>query len=290
MTQEFTRTALCFNTTVLWLDDYLGNEQATVWGTTELAQVLEVVSQYYGVAYASYSAMVRDLVYRDTRETQLSPDWYKHGRYERQIHPGASVHQALAWVVAYQFLSWAVEACAVAPEPRSLELPPRLTPSLTIDQVSDLWKEPQCRRQRCPFVWTAALDRQHNDPDWIRQNVDPHVTTKHWEIAAQHPKRGYIAKGHSDNEWVLSAQSVSRMEVFYMQSYGPQWRDSRAKVTVTNSVGIVLNSTEVSGYHSKDTSETESAELTWNETTDVTVRITMSGQIFKLQGVVLCGD
>ena len=74
---------------LLHLDDYLGNEQHEILATTELSQAVHTLSSYYGFSFVSYSDMVRDFVYGDTKESMFSPaGWYRaNGAYnEKSIH------------------------------------------------------------------------------------------------------------------------------------------------------------------------------------------------------------
>ena len=76
---------------LLFLDDYLGNEQRSILQTTELSQGLQVLANYYGYGLVSYPDVVRDWVYGTTTETAFSPaGWYKENKEGmfREIHPG----------------------------------------------------------------------------------------------------------------------------------------------------------------------------------------------------------
>jgi hypothetical protein len=120
MIQEFCRAVLeprpcqTHAPLLLHLDDYLGNEQHQILATTELSQAVHTLSSYYGFASMSYSDMVRDLVYGDTRETMFSPaGWYdKGGRYTREIHPQTGMHIATSFLMAYNLLHLATIYCA----------------------------------------------------------------------------------------------------------------------------------------------------------------------------------
>jgi hypothetical protein len=122
MTQDFVRTVLkrqpCqdHRPLLIHLDDYLGNEQREIMATTELSQGVRVLANYYGFSSLSYSNVVRDLVYGDTREGWFSPDgWWpnKATTMEREIHPGMGMHITTSWLVAYNLLHIATIYCSM---------------------------------------------------------------------------------------------------------------------------------------------------------------------------------
>jgi len=124
MTQGFVRTTMrrkpCDTepSLVIHMDDYLGNEQRQIWSTTELMQGVNVLANYYGFASISYSNMMRQLVYADTREEWFSPKgWYptEEGPMDREIHPGMGMHLTAAWTVAYNLLHGVTTYCSMEP-------------------------------------------------------------------------------------------------------------------------------------------------------------------------------
>jgi len=157
---------------LLHVDDYLGNEQRTIWDTTELSQGVQVLANYYGFASLSYADVVREIVYGDTKEAWLSANWWETGTYDRQIHPGMGMHIASTWVVAYYLFNLMTTYCSLPPPPKDYQiqdystgylglpplrsdikqvqnkpqshpkgLPPALTKELLIEDVSKLWEE-----------------------------------------------------------------------------------------------------------------------------------------------------
>ena len=77
MAQQFARVVMSEceekRPLLLWVDEYLGNEQRGVLQTTELSQGLQVLANYYGYGFVSYADTVRDLVYGTKNETTFSP-------------------------------------------------------------------------------------------------------------------------------------------------------------------------------------------------------------------------
>jgi hypothetical protein len=96
---------------LLWIDDYLGNEQRSILATTELNQKIQVLASYYGFASLSLGNAVRDLVYANTHEKLFSPQWYNGDKdtidsnMVRQIHPEQGMHLSMMYIVAYNILN-----------------------------------------------------------------------------------------------------------------------------------------------------------------------------------------
>jgi lysophospholipase L1-like esterase len=239
MTQDFVRQALrpqsCKGVQqplLLHMDDYLGNEQREIWSTTELAQGVNVLANYYGFASISYADMVRDWVYGDTRESLFSPQgWYDGGVFSREIHPGVGAHSTMAWAVAYNLLNLATTQCSMESgsiisytEQRKLQLlenpeaadipgkplpvpkglPPRLSKELSLEEVSGLWRESSetlvhsesqssgCQ-DRCPFSWVGGIDLQQSDAQWIQEYFNGHTTKENgWKLAGGEQKIGFV--------------------------------------------------------------------------------------------------
>jgi hypothetical protein len=117
------------NTILLWLDDYIGNEQREILSIQTLSQTLHILSNYYGFGYISYADTVRDLIYSDTTETMFSPSgWYTTSnsnnnnnnnnnntdtKMKREIHPGQGMHIATVWIVAYNIVTMLISQCNI---------------------------------------------------------------------------------------------------------------------------------------------------------------------------------
>lgn len=204
---------------IIHFDDYIGNEQREILATMEGSFAVQSLSKYYGFSSISYTDLVRDWVYGDTRETWFSPEgWYTKEDDKtmiREIHPQLGMHIVAAWVVAYNMLDMVTTFCSVQPwqipglegrqdtllqsyettrlylpqlpslrgdtkyvppgKPRSppLGLPPRLTKTLSLEEISELWKNEtdnqrdrsvsSCgegesfNRTKCPFAWVSRV-------------------------------------------------------------------------------------------------------------------------------------
>jgi len=150
---------------LLYLDDYLGNEQKGILDTLAVNSALHKLSGYYGFGFMSYADVVRDFVYSNPSEEWFSPNEWP----ERQIHHTAGGHVAIMWVVAYNLLNTVTVYCdslkigpehiyeaieglpelkfpdraikgEPLPKPRHA-LPPELSSDLTLDNISTRWHE-----------------------------------------------------------------------------------------------------------------------------------------------------
>jgi hypothetical protein len=216
MTQDFVRQALqpqsCKGVQqplLLHMDDYLGNKQREIWSTTELAQGVNVLANYYGFASMSYADMVRDWVYGDTREYLFSPPgWYNGDVFSREIHPGVGAHATMAWAVAYNLLSLATTHCSMesesiisATEERKVQLlespaaaeiprkplpvpkglPPRLSKALSLEEVSGLWRESseELVRSEARSSFGTRRCRDRCPFSWVG-GIDLHQSNARW--------------------------------------------------------------------------------------------------------------
>lgn len=79
---------------VIYLDDYLGNEQNEVLTTMISSQAIHLISGYYGLGSISYADAVRDIVYGDSKNWWFQANWYEKGQYQRAVHPHMGVSES----------------------------------------------------------------------------------------------------------------------------------------------------------------------------------------------------
>jgi hypothetical protein len=355
MTQFFVRSVLkdgkCAPL-LLHIDDYLGNEQREILTTTELSQAIQVLAHYYGFSSMSYANVVRDLVYADTKESWISPGgWYEGEEMVREIHPGMGMHIISSWVMGYNLLNLATTYCTIEPmlmnatvatheQTRPYEanhglpklmgnkvipgkpkgrpegLPPPLVKSLSLENVTSLWKKaPPVRKvchtsdthpddkARCPFVWFSGINKQGMNETYAHElfstEHNPLLTENTgWDINSAGSKLGISPRQDREHpEFTLTVQDVSTplstLTVFYMKSYGDRWIDSRISVTVRID-GVEHRKDELVGIHDKQTSETYThrIELPVSSTsTPSKYEVTMEhlgGVTFKIMGLAIC--
>eukprot|EP00568_Trieres_chinensis_P009321 CAMPEP_0183293058 /NCGR_PEP_ID=MMETSP0160_2-20130417/1899_1 /TAXON_ID=2839 ORGANISM="Odontella Sinensis, Strain Grunow 1884" /NCGR_SAMPLE_ID=MMETSP0160_2 /ASSEMBLY_ACC=CAM_ASM_000250 /LENGTH=709 /DNA_ID=CAMNT_0025454115 /DNA_START=16 /DNA_END=2145 /DNA_ORIENTATION=+ len=175
---------------LLWLDDYLGNEQREILATTELSQSVQVLANYYGFGFVSYADAVRDLVYGTSTEVMFSPaGWYRENRRGmfREIHPGATMHIAASYAVAYYLLNLGTTYCSLESwDPVHLDSTTNYTTSLdsiptngshgTIKGLPALLNpdgfqgRPKPRPTGLPPPLDSRTDLENVSKDWKRQS------------------------------------------------------------------------------------------------------------------------
>ena len=186
--QEFVRTALsletpCDNTTdrkqehhspmLLFLNDYLGNEQRSVLATTEGGHGIDLLASYYGFGAMSYPDMVRDLVYANTTDPNFSPNlWYDKDKVgmRREVHHTAVFHIIAVFLVSYYAWMATSTYCGLvvwSPD-HSVSirsgLPPRLTKHLVLDTISEEWKNHDRLRRDSATSSTAITNLSNDTP------------------------------------------------------------------------------------------------------------------------------
>ena len=100
---------------LLYLDDYLGNEQNEVMTTLISPQVINLMTGYYGVGSMSYGDAVRDIVYGDNKEWWFASNWFENGNYTRAVHPHMGMHISMVWVFAFNLLNLVTTYCSLPP-------------------------------------------------------------------------------------------------------------------------------------------------------------------------------
>ena len=132
ITEQFVRSVLnerddCRKPPLLiYLDDYLGNEQNEVLDTLHVAKAMGVIGSYYGISTVSYADSVRDIVYSDTTEFWFSSEWYldraNPSSYNRGVHPGMGMHICMPWVIAFNFLNLFAPHCSFQEHAAAIDL------------------------------------------------------------------------------------------------------------------------------------------------------------------------
>jgi hypothetical protein len=273
----------------------------------------------------------------------------------REIHPGMGMHITATWVTAFTMLHLATTFCSLEwsvmgnsslaswhddsqpfyydnllalPKlegrfkipgkprrpPRDL-LPPLLTKSLSLENITELWRGQQtsqaasgdamalsrsCDQQRsvrCPFSWVSSLNQQQKQVAFVREYfANKTISNKGWDLVTDHDKLGYVPVGGPKSSLTLEFQGLSQpirtVTFFIMKSYGPKWDNSRMQVTVQQGETTLLNKV-LEGFHDKHTSETytEPLQLKNTVTPGSTFQLRMElveGETFKIMGLAVC--
>ena len=183
--QKFVRTVLSLETPrdntdreqqhhspmLLFLNDYIGNEQRPVLATTEGGHGIDLLASYYGFGAMSYPDMVRDLVYANTTDPNFSPDkWHQPDEVgmRREIHHTAVFHRIAVFLVSYYALMATSTYCGlVVWSPDHSDsirsgLPPRLTKHLVLDSISEEWKNHDRLRRESPNSSTVITSTSND--------------------------------------------------------------------------------------------------------------------------------
>jgi len=324
---------------LLYLDDYLGNEQNEVLTTLASSQTINLMSSYYGIGSISYADAVRDVVYGDTKEWWLSSQWYEGGKYIRGVHPHMGTHIAMAWVVAFNLFNLVTTYCSLpeietqsatdtirrlhagternnkgewdygyqsinglpplqaakklggGPREKPRGIPPPLTRDLSLEHISDEWREdsvenaplwktiPECLAEGhfddaidhdslpkpCLFSWVVNMERFLDKPKGLNNKLKPYLTSNSgWSAEADNNKLGFVPSSGLGSKFTLEfkkvAQPVHMMTWMIMRSYGEKWDGSKLKVEAWSGEKLLARD-EIVGFHDKKTSETYNIKM-----------------------------
>ena len=158
---------------------------------------------------------------------------------------------------------------------------------------------------RCPFAWVSGHDTS-KDEAWVQENLLSRIVSGNWTLE-QHMdfrKTGLTPpRGQVGSEMLVEFQnvknSVSKVLVFYLKSYGVQWQGSNVRIKILTAAadGDSFRQearTHLEGDHgTRRTSEmyVEELELDAYLPRGGTLRIyskLTSGSTFKIMGLLLC--
>jgi hypothetical protein len=198
---------------LLYLDDYIGNEQNEVLTTMISSQAIHLISGYYGLGSISYADAVRDIVYGDNKEWWYHANWFENGAYQRAVHPHMGMHTSATWIVAFYFINLVTTYCslpAIAGENTSQQLHSHLHAGL--DQNSKTTKllgGPKQRPTGLPPALTNELSLESISQLWLD---NAKATNNLWKSAAECAKEGKTANDDEQIEkpcmysWVVGLE------------------------------------------------------------------------------------
>ena len=347
---------------LLFLDDYLGNEQNEILTTILSSQTIHLLSTYYGIGSISYADAVRDIVYGDTREWWFSSNWYetKSETYIRAVHPNMGMHISMVWIVAYNLLNLVTTYCSLpiisttsttnndkwkhqqhqrpqqqrrhhegiertsngvwdygytnrsilidvplqytkelvgGPKQKPRCLPPPLTPDLSLEHITELWKDEYDRNVKlwstyeecierggvsasnnnvtyvneasiskpCIYSWVAKLERKLDNPARLTDRIAKYLTSNEgWSAMDDNNKLGWVPTSGLGSKFTMEfkkiVQPVRAVTWMIMRSYGEKWDGSMLSVEVWSN-GTLLAKQDIEGYHDKKTSETYNIKM-----------------------------
>lgn len=260
------------------------------------------------------------------------------------------MHIVTQWVIAYDLLTMATTFCSIEgywhespieqykdtkfseflplrgdysnipgkPKSPPAGLPPKLTPSLNLEFVSQQWRAadaasrqkmssmPTCDkapRSRCIFSWVSGLSQQQNDLNWVEERFRTRVkVSRGWKLVDEGGKKGYMPTKIGDKmvlEFRNLSQPIESVTFFIMKSYGEKWKGSRLSVSVSEKDNeaaadwTILSERDMVGEHAKNTSETypETMTLTHAVQLGSSLRVAYElsgGTTFKIMGLAVC--
>jgi len=319
MAQNFSRQIYTHhpNAILIWLEDYLGNEERNLLELQNFSQTMHTLSKYYGFGMLSYKDAVQDIVYGDAHETALTPVWYNNPTENmvREVHPGVFMHACVTYLWLYYGWNLLRQACGEYsdassvvqskipynatraeeailygvqwPKPRPEGLPPRMTPSLRLENISNLWRNSSTeettngstivsreyysksgKEPSCPFSWTAGIQKNlalgSLEEDSRKQFAPWLKSPGSWQFIQSDFGMGRYGWAHYKSfansttpqqplTFEFSFPGMRTIAIFVAQNIDPAWKNSTALVTVKDDQQEILHTQTINGYRvSKD--------------------------------------
>jgi hypothetical protein len=209
------------------------------------------------------------------------------------------------------------------PERPPLGLKPLLTKDLSLEHITQLWKrsssndhgllgQPVTRSTacddssgaaKCPFSWLSGVSSTQAKPAKVEKLFRENTQfSGDWTFVDDHDKLGIAPPGLGSFvtiELPQVTQTIRKITVFYMKSYGERWAGSKVRAQVSRHDRMdggweKLKMREFVGYHDKHTSETytELLDLSYDPIepgNGLRLQITLiGGNTFKIMGLAIC--
>ena len=215
------------------------------------------------------------------------------------------------------------------PRPKIDALPPLLDTDLTLETITQRWLDAASKQEQtdgdisdcivkrpCVFSFVSGLEKDLNKPKVLMGKLKPYLTTNGgWDAIDDSGKNGFVPTKGLGSKFTLElkklSQPVNVLTLMAMTSYGVKWEGSRIRVTAffrKESGGEyekLAEPMEISGEHSKETSETYVHEMDLvgdkdeKGTVAVAARYVVKGDLkvhveliggstFKIMGMAFC--
>lgn len=202
------------------------------------------------------------------------------------------------------------------PKPPPDGLPPKLTPTLNLEFISEIWLSSSneisasttscdyASGARCIFSWVGGLSLQQNNLTRIEEIFSvPSKEFNGWKLVNQNDKIGYMPSRGVGDKMVLEfhqlVQPIESITLFILKSYGSLWEGSQLTVSVSEKPAAsaqsweFLTSQDLSGIHPKNTSETYPETVFLPEPiavgSSLQLRLELTGgTTFKIVGIAVC--
>jgi hypothetical protein len=251
---------------ILFVNDYLGNQQESIVGESQLDQVIQWIADFdASVGYVSVSHSVRRWVLADTSEDFFSGQWIdRKGLPSINVHFGQAGHVATTIAVLYYFCKTLYEYCEVDDEvyyPISASIrhgqdfvdiqiptkewvqihePPIIRPNLSEahwnHHLVPPKEPPNCHsRPPCVFAFLAAQLGTHRRQDLLAEFLKGFtVHNDGWEAQNDYRHGGFQNKlglvalkaGAFMTLAYPDSSQIRVLTMHYLKSYGNLWKDS----------------------------------------------------------------
>lgn len=215
---------------VIFLDDYIGNQQDRIIGETQYNKVVTELADWYGnVLHVSYADAVKRMVYGNTDQALFTAPWPrdKYGQAGTEVHFGMVGHVTISWVLGFAMLDTLVSYCdneafgkVMANRTRLVDEsvrnrvqnvpPPPLTKETKLTHISQQWKQqeetrlknqqencgdPDFSKPPCAFGFLAGPSGTLRRPRQMRSHMQQVVrANRGWDAVDDYYAGGFARK------------------------------------------------------------------------------------------------
>lgn len=320
----------CSTPLILFVNDYLGNQQESIWGEGQLDEVIQWLADMDdSVGYISPAHMVKHWVFANTSETIFSGRWTdRHQKPAIDVHFGMVGHMTTSLAVLYGLLQFTIDFCEHVAETTCHERPPAVSslddtesatrlvefglpskewvednqPPVIVPKLRQLsWNattstlleklplhasknesiscretgasrtatanEPYDLSSPCVFAFLAAPLGTHRRQDRLAEYLRPFTLMEDgWQPQDNLRQDGFqnklgLVATKPSAKMILGfhhiLKPVKMVTIHYLKSYGPQWVNSRVRMTLElfwKKDIIHTQTMELEGFHDQQVS------------------------------------
>jgi len=345
--QEFVRYVLrdeeCQKPLLIHFFDVIPSDSKKMITVNRLAEKVHTLASYYGFGSVSYASVMRDVIYGDSAEYWFKPvGWNNRKKSSEEIHPQVGMHAVSAWTVGYYLLNLVTTYCSLEPEmqanatevlrnhsanhklseslgtPRIFpgkprlppqHLPPVLTSSLTVGDLSGQWRTNETEDVKCMPI--DEKDIKGCALNWVsgistspEKALEPFIVNNSgWSFIKDHGKLGLVPEGIKSTmtlEFHNSTHPIRSVTLMTMKSYGDRWTNSSVRVQafeiqqnkIIEGFPLPIASIHVLGFHDSETSVSYKSTIPINidaikSSLQLTVEL-VGGSTAKIMGLTVC--
>lgn len=306
---------------IIYMNEYFGEMVENIIATSlRYNSLTKQLADWYHFMLVDYVNVVKDLVYSDRFEKDLSPRWRDdQDKAKWEMHPNLGGHIAITFVFAYGIIDAIASFCdseryRVQSTNHTMQLPvfpPPLTNDLTIEDAAKAWPNTTMKHRcnegnPCVYSWVGGrMGSVRNIADLNRKVQEITVMNKGWTANGTDSKLPYLGFDATESKAMFQVEMknlpdrVSSVTLLTLKSYGEKWNNSMVLVTVhvdgkeSNSSTSQQYSTEIKGFHNVATSITVRTEITLGSGVEAGGSISMkvelvTGGTFKIFSMAFC--